>query len=1124
MFSKATSSYFDNLPDLDRLDPDEVRQIISAAYIDTLETRADIRRVTGPDVPEVRQYLRRLANALESSAAFDEQSDLATARGCAFVAAEAISLLSELILPASRESYRHRLEDPRVVASIEAGLLYLRAQMDPAAGLAVRTAASAQRQQGGTPDVQAAEDCCDALVALCRLDARNVPPSTDAGVTSLVRDPAVRAATALYERFGAAIGRYLAWLSLQEEVVDPPSPFTSALDHIILAVRTAGAHHHASIHHLAILARMAIVSTAARAVRSVEPPTEAQTESHLLYIANRVRGGSSSPPRLLLWPTAEVYAERCLPGPRCHAVVSVPTGSGKSHLAEIAVAQAALSGWVLYLVPTNALAAQVRDDLANALEHLPGANVRSFLGEQAYLTLEEELVSQVTAGTVAVMTPEKCALALRLSPDAFQACSLCVFDECHLVGDGTRGALAELVVSHLIALNSSCRFLLMSAMLGNPGDLAGWLADATNAPAEAIDLPWRPTQTMRGIVGVDSAATNREAQAALDRLSQYPPHRVRERFLAQNAIVASLQGTWASNAESSYALIRVPTATNLAVSRRGLIETSGWVNATVTTMTSHFASHGIRTLAFLPANKHHPFSVANEVTISGHSPQSDSLVEAYLAIAEYELGLATPLRELIVKGVGVHTAAMLDSERRASEIAYARGLTPAMIATGTLAQGLNLPAEVVVIGGTVVGDRREAASPEARHRVQSQLLNAIGRAGRPGVANHGVGLVVTDKPLMFRERVSPRAGREAAEFLVEEEDSTNVSSRLSQFVRAALAGDLDSTGATPEELVAISYLPLVVEGGVDADGILRKTLAIHTLESSRRDDAARRAGSAVRDLGTRLFAESGAPEWIATIVYRTGLSFFLSLRLAQAFDRVFLGRIADTPNTISEWIDALIEVLSHLPPSRIAELLSDIEPKAQELVCLWNPPESDDPNWTLPPTWTIAWAALGRLVKMFVQGAPITDIARVLDGIGGDVLPARSAGKPIPRTLMFIAELTERLARSAGAIGAICDLRSQTDAFAAPVGPSLESLRQLPLALRYGCDSTSTLSWFRFGIRHRRAAHFVSRVFPIPSDVTGEGDSRLWIRSQIRDLDAANELPLSEEARALLRAVRLAIL
>jgi replicative superfamily II helicase len=68
------------------------------------------------------------------------------------------------------------------------------------------------------------------------------------------------------------------------------------------------------------------------------------------------------------------------------------------------------------------------------------------------------------------------------------------------------------------------------------------------------------------------------------------------------------------------------------------------------------------------------------------------LVEAQLAIADAELGVETRLRGLLRRGIAVHTVAMLQVEQAAAEWMFADGKVKLMIATGTLAQGLNLPA------------------------------------------------------------------------------------------------------------------------------------------------------------------------------------------------------------------------------------------------------------------------------------------------------------------------------------------------------------------------------------------------------------------------------------------------
>jgi replicative superfamily II helicase len=109
----------------------------------------------------------------------------------------------------------------------------------------------------------------------------------------------------------------------------------------------------------------------------------------------------------LLWPAAAAYADQALPGPDAHAVIAVPTGAGKSSVAELAIAQAVRTGWVLYLAPTNALVAQARRDLRRSIGHLDGVSIRTFTGGAEYTRMSGETLE---------LTPEKCSLALAPEP------------------------------------------------------------------------------------------------------------------------------------------------------------------------------------------------------------------------------------------------------------------------------------------------------------------------------------------------------------------------------------------------------------------------------------------------------------------------------------------------------------------------------------------------------------------------------------------------------------------------------------------------------------------------------------------------------------------------------------
>ena len=74
----------------------------------------------------------------------------------------------------------------------------------------------------------------------------------------------------------------------------------------------------------------------------------------------------------------------------------MPTGSGKSFIAELAVSQAVSDGWALYLAPTNALTEQVRGDLREGLSQL-GTEVFAFVGDQEYSILAAERVVEMPA-------------------------------------------------------------------------------------------------------------------------------------------------------------------------------------------------------------------------------------------------------------------------------------------------------------------------------------------------------------------------------------------------------------------------------------------------------------------------------------------------------------------------------------------------------------------------------------------------------------------------------------------------------------------------------------------------------------------------------------------------------
>ena len=392
-------------------------------------------REAGPAAPDVVVFLRRLAAALEAHAVFRDPADADTRRAAAFIAAESLSLTTTMNGVTEGEAPAYRLLRSSVFQATEAALLYVIAGLESNGALTLVGIDDLDRG-ADTAEAIAGEDALDMVAALVRL--RPTPRTVDESGADDDETLTAGVRRAAFIRLGNAAAAQLRWLRTGDD--ERPDDAVIALEQSVQILDSVSAARYADLQHLSRLVLLVIKETEARALCRVPRPTD---ERYLAYI----RARSSSRP--LIWPSGTEYVSQCLPGPHQHAAVALPTGSGKSFIAELAVSQALLYGWVLYLVPTNALAVQVRRDLTAGIQSLEGATVRAFVGGLEYTELPGEAVADVEPGTVLVMTPEKCALALRRSPEAFATLRLCVFDECHLISEaGGRGALAEPLPLH----------------------------------------------------------------------------------------------------------------------------------------------------------------------------------------------------------------------------------------------------------------------------------------------------------------------------------------------------------------------------------------------------------------------------------------------------------------------------------------------------------------------------------------------------------------------------------------------------------------------------------------------------------------------------------------------------
>ncbi len=167
-------------------------------------------------------------------------------------------------------------------------------------------------------------------------------------------------------------------------------------------------------------------------------------------------------------------------------VASVPTASGKTLIAELAMLSAVeRGGTALYIVPLRALASEKKAEFED-FEDL-GLSVGVSTGN--YESDGEWLASR----DVVVATSEKVDSLVRNGAGWLDDLACVVADEVHLADDPERGPTLEVTLAKLRRLNPDVQVVALSATIGNADEIAAWL------DAALVESAWRPIDLRRGV-------------------------------------------------------------------------------------------------------------------------------------------------------------------------------------------------------------------------------------------------------------------------------------------------------------------------------------------------------------------------------------------------------------------------------------------------------------------------------------------------------------------------------------------------------------------------------------------------------------------------------------------------
>jgi len=362
-------------------------------------------------------------------------------------------------------------------------------------------------------------------------------------------------------------------------------------------------------------------------------------------------------------------------------VLASPTASGKTLVAELCALKHVVEkgGKVLYLTPLRALASEKYAEFQRwtVVPGRRGGRVRIGISTGDFDSSDPWLGRY----DVIITTNEKADSLLRHRTDWMGDVSLVVADEVHLLNDAGRGPTLEVTLARMMQVNPKAQFLALSATIRNANEIADWLE------ASVVTTEWRPVKLVEGVYLNGKVEFNDGSSYVLEEVHRNP---------SINLVVHVIK-------HGGQALIFTET-------RKRSVNLAGNVAQVIKKMLSRPET---RTLE----------QISRRILASGERTR-----------------LGDQLAELVRHGMAFHHAGLPASHRKIIEDSFREGRVKVVVATPTLAAGVNLPARMVVVSSYM---RYE--SGYGRYPIPVlEYKQMAGRAGRPKYDKLGEALLIAE--------------------------------------------------------------------------------------------------------------------------------------------------------------------------------------------------------------------------------------------------------------------------------------------------------------------------------------------------------------------------------------------
>ena len=362
-----------------------------------------------------------------------------------------------------------------------------------------------------------------------------------------------------------------------------------------------------------------------------------------------------------------------------NVLLGSPTGSGKTVAAELAMWWAFREkpgSKVVYVAPMKALVRERVQDWRKRLTQQMGLKLVELTGDNTPDT------RTIRHADIIITTPEKWdGISRSWQTRAYvQQVSLVIIDEIHLLG-GDRGPILEIIVSRMNYIASqkkgSVRLVGMSTACANAMDLGNWLG------------------VREGMFNFRHSVRPVPLEIFIDG------------FPEQRGFCPLMQS--------------MNRPTFLAIK-------------------AHSPDKPV--IVFVASRRQTRLTAKDLINFCGMEDNPRRFVR--MSEDDLQLNLSRvkdeALREALSFGIGLHHAGLVEADRQLAEELFANNKIQILVATSTLAWGVNLPAHLVVVKGTQFFDAKTEGYQDMD---LTDVLQMLGRAGRPQFDTSGIARIFT---------------------------------------------------------------------------------------------------------------------------------------------------------------------------------------------------------------------------------------------------------------------------------------------------------------------------------------------------------------------------------------------